>query len=108
MPAWSGCKMLEDMPGTNDIQITVLIAGRPYPLQIKASDEPVIRQIAKEVNEKVQQMQKTYPNRDKQDCLALAILGVAAELHEARKQLDQPEDLSIRLEKLHGLIDKLI
>ncbi|HHJ49586.1 MAG TPA: cell division protein ZapA [Phaeodactylibacter sp.] len=96
------------MATSDQIQITVLIAGRPYPLQIKASDEPVIRQIAKEVNEKVQAMQQAYPNRDKQDCLALAILGVAAELHEAKKQLDQPEDLPERLEKLNSLLDGLL
>ena len=44
-------------------QLTVTIAGRPYPLKIKASDEPVIRQIVKEVNEKVNKFQLTYANR---------------------------------------------
>ena len=41
------------MEGQETKQITVLIAGRPYRLKIKEGDEPTIRRIVKEVNEKI-------------------------------------------------------
>jgi len=41
------------MEGQDTLNITVLIAGRPYPLKIKAGDEHTIRKIVKDVNEKI-------------------------------------------------------
>ncbi|MCU0345675.1 MAG: cell division protein ZapA [Saprospiraceae bacterium] len=90
-------------------QLTVTIAGRPYPLKIKASDEPMVRQIVKEVNEKVNKFQLTYPNREKQDCLAMALLGYAVDLHKATSQqptASSPPDVSERLSRIESLLDE--
>lgn len=88
-------------------QLTVTIAGRPYPLKIKASDEPVIRRIVKEVNEKINKFQLTYPNREKQDCLAMALLAYAVDLHKASSQpsASSPE-ISEKLARIQSLIDE--
>ena len=56
------------MEGQDTLNITVLIAGRPYPLRIKAGDEHTIRKIVKDVNEKINKFQLTYIKKDKQDC----------------------------------------
>jgi cell division protein ZapA len=56
------------------IKITVTLAGRPYPLQIKEHDEAIIRKIVNEINGKVNRLQQTYTGKDKQDCLALVML----------------------------------
>jgi cell division protein ZapA (FtsZ GTPase activity inhibitor) len=64
--------------------ITVVIAGRPYPLKIKESDEPVIRRIVNDVNEKIRLFQDTYPRKDRQDWLSMAILTLAVDLHKAQ------------------------
>jgi cell division protein ZapA (FtsZ GTPase activity inhibitor) len=64
-------------------QLTVTIAGRPYPLKIKANDEPAIRRIVKEVNDKINQFQLAYPGREKQDCVALVLLAYAVDLYKA-------------------------
>lgn len=89
-------------------QLTVTIAGRPYPLKIKASDEPVIRQIVKEVNEKVNKFQLTYANREKQDCLAMALLGYAVDLHKATSQVTAAPtpDFSDKLSRIESLLDE--
>ena len=89
-------------------QLTVTIAGRPYPLKIKASDEPVIRQIVKEVNEKVNKFQLTYANREKQDCLAMALLAYAVDLHKATSQppASSPPDVSEQLSRIESLLDE--
>ena len=66
-------------------QLTVNIAGRPYPLKIKISDEPILRKIVREVNEKVNRFRLAYPKRDMQDCIAMATLAYAVDLHKARQ-----------------------
>jgi cell division protein ZapA (FtsZ GTPase activity inhibitor) len=64
--------------------ITVLIAGRPYPLKIKEGDEPIIRRIVKEVNDKITLFQNTYPRKDRQDHLAMVLLTYAVDTHKAQ------------------------
>ena len=71
------------MEDTDSKQLTVIIAARPYPLKIKATDELAIRRIVKDINDKVNQLQLSYPEKDKQDCLALTLLTFAVELHRA-------------------------
>jgi len=101
------------MEEKDSLQLTVTIAGRPYPLKIKTSDEPVIRRIVKEVNEKVNRFQLTYPNREKQDCLAMALLAYAVDLHkasstQATKIAPSPPGLSDKLAHLEALLDKAL
>jgi len=55
------------------VRITVLIAGRPYPLKINKKDEPTIRRLVKEANDKVQEFQQLY-KKDKQDLLSMPLL----------------------------------
>ncbi len=90
--------------------ITVLIAGRPYPLKIKETDEPVIRRIVKEVNDKINRFQLTYANKDKQDCLSMALLTYAVDLHKTQQALPATEDPAVadKLTQLEALIDKLL
>ncbi len=88
--------------------ITVLIAGRPYPLKIEASDEPAIRKIVKEVNEKINRFQLTYTNKDKQDCLSMALLTYAVDLHKAKQSSAEGISLSSKLSNLDALLDKLL
>jgi cell division protein ZapA len=88
-------------------QLTFTIAGRPYPLKIKVSDEPMMRRVVKEINEKVTRFQLTYPNREKQDCLAMALLMYAVDLQKAKSQpkgVSSPE-LSDKLSQLEAILD---
>ncbi|MEM1321967.1 MAG: cell division protein ZapA [Bacteroidota bacterium] len=94
-----------------DIQtITVLIAGRPYPLKINAGDEPAIRQIVKEVNEKINEFQLTYNNKDKQDCLSMALLTYAVDLHKTEKEGTTTPDsaLSDKVKQLDDYLNQLL
>jgi cell division protein ZapA len=89
-------------------QITVLIAGRPYPLKIKSNDEAIIRKLVKDLNEKVNRFQLSYPNRDKQDCMAMTMLGMAVDLHQAQQGTTPNKQLAQRLVKLEELFDQLL
>jgi cell division protein ZapA len=89
--------------------ITILIAGRPYPLKIKAGDEATIRKIVKEINEKVNRFQLNYTKKDKQDCLSMAVLTYAVELHKAQQKINTPNTkLSDRINQLDQLLDQLL
>lgn len=102
------------------MNITVLIAGRPYPLKIKDGEEDTIRKIVKDVNEKINQFQLTYNKKDKQDCLSMALLTYAVDLNKAQNgELNGPEtsnenplpdnkDLSDKIHQLDGLLDRLL
>ena len=94
-------------------QLTVTLAGRPYPLKIKVLDEPILRKIIKEVNEKINRFRLAYPNRDMQDCLAMATLAYAVDLHKARHgapnstQNDLP-DIEKQIAQLETLVDSFL
>ena len=88
--------------------ITVLIAGRPYPLKITPEDESSIRKIVKEINEKINRFQLTYSNKDKQDCLSMALLTYAADLHKARQMSERDASLSARLSRLDELLEEMV
>lgn len=96
------------------INMTVLIAGRPYPLKIKGGDEPVIRKIVKDINEKINHFQLTYTKKDKQDCLSMALLTYAVDLHKTEQglsdELTPPVDteLSAKISQLDELLSHLL
>ncbi len=87
--------------------ITILIAGRPYPLKIKENDEHVVRKIAKELNEMVNRFQLKYANKDKQDCLAMALLTYAVDLQKAKKEVTSQE-VDDKLDSLDKFLEHLI
>ena len=90
--------------------ITVVIAGRPYPLRVKEEDEAAIRKIVKEVNDKVNHFQLTYNDRDKQDHLAMVTLTFAVELYKVRQNqpTERDETLATKLDDLDALLDRML
>ena len=95
------------METDNMKSITVLIASRPYPLRIKEEDEKRIKGIVKDINDKISKFQLTYAQKDKQDCLAMALLTYAVDL---QKQREQTEDSALmrHLESIEALVDAAI
>jgi len=96
------------MEGQSTKNITVLIAGRPYPLKVKLEDEPAIRKIVKEVNEKINKFQLNYTNKDKQDCLSMTLLTYAVDLHKAQQSVHQENSISSKLTEIESLLDSLL
>jgi len=98
------------MTEENMIKITVIIAGRPYPLRIKAADEPAVRKIVKEVNDKITTFQSSYQGRDKQDGLSMTILTYAFDLYKLRQDRPDPNEPGIHshLDRIDELLEKLL
>lgn len=84
--------------------ITVLIANRPYPLKIKEKDEKRIKEIVQEINDKINTFQLTYSQKDKQDCLAMALLTYAVDLHKNRENTENSTMVK-HLQQIEALID---
>ena len=88
-------------------QISVIIAGRGYPLKIKENEEEVIMSIAEEVNRRIREYQEAYPNREKQDWLSMAILSYAIEKYQAEKTFSDAK-LVQRFTQVESYIDDLL
>jgi len=91
---------------------SVMIAGRSYPLKIQSSDEAKIRDIVKEVNEKVMAFSTTYTKKDKQDCMAMVLLTYAVDLHKLQKEensgLAASEEVTDKMQGIESLLDNLL
>ena len=87
--------------------ITITLAGRPYPLKIKDSDEDSIKRIVKDLNEKINNFQLSYSGKDKQDCLSMVLLTVSVELHKLRQQASIKE-AEEKLDDLENYMDTLL
>ncbi len=78
--------MTNTPPPSAIVQITVLIAGRPYLLKVNASDEVLIHRLTQEVNDKVAAFKTAQPAKDQQDCLAMALLTYAVEHYRTNEK----------------------
>ncbi len=95
--------MEEDLKG-----MQVVIAGRTYPLRVKAGDKASIQQVVDSLNEKVRDFQLTYINKDVQDCLAMALLTYAVELQKQTQKEETSDDLVKKVDQLETLIDDIL
>ena len=91
-------------------QITVTIAGEPYPLKILPRDEASLLQIVGNINKRVENFRRSHPTRAKEAVLSMALLATAIDLHKARQSGASPssEDLTARLSSLESYLDQLI
>lgn len=90
--------------------ITVVIAGRPYPLKVAEGEEAAVRKAAKEINDRVDGFSLAYTDQDKQDCLSMAILTYAVELQKLQlaPAVPTPADLDARLSRLDARLGDLL
>ncbi len=99
------------MPEDKDsITITAIVAGRPYPLRVKQSDEAGLRKMISEINAKFNEFQVNYSSRDKQDCLVMTLLTYASELRTHRQAVTPEEggELIDKLDALEQLLDGML
>lgn len=92
-------------------QVTLVIAGRSYPVQIDPVEEQEVKTVVAEVNARVESIQSRYPKQDKQDCLAMAILMYASELHKIQhtgELAEMQEAMAAKMSAIENLLDDLL
>lgn len=88
--------------------ITVLIAGRSYPLVVEKAEEQTVLQSVKAINERITAIQAQFQSKDKQDCLAMAFLEMALDRHNKKTET---ADINLIKQSLAGIektISKLL
>lgn len=87
--------------------IQVIIGGRSYPIKVTDEEEEMVLKVVMEINEKIKKFQMTYQQRDKQDCLSMALLTYAVEYYKV-KENGVPADVISRLAALDTTLSEMI
>jgi len=69
-----------------ELSIKIKIANRVYPLTVDASEEEGIRNAAEKINQSIDDFQRLYAVKDKQDLIAMAALKVATRNFDLEKK----------------------
>jgi len=91
------------------LKVKISIADRVYPLTINPDQEEGLRKAAKSIESLIEQFEKSYAVRDKQDVLAMCALQFATKAEQ--KGLDvQNEDTTVhdKLKAMHQFLDNFI
>lgn len=87
------------------VKLKITIAGRQYPMSVKAEEEEIIRKAGKQINELIKDFEQKYDIRDKQDALAMCSLQyVSKTIGLEKNEVDGEENTQKRLRKI---IDEL-
>lgn len=62
------------------LALKIVLAGRTYPLTIKAEEENAVREAAERINANIQKLQGSYAVKDMQDLLAMTALQMAVQM----------------------------
>ncbi|MDG1652301.1 MAG: cell division protein ZapA [Flavobacteriaceae bacterium] len=88
------------------LKIKLTIANRVYPLSVAPEQEASLRASAKKIEATIQQLEKNYAVRDKQDVLAMCSLQYAAQLEKLKNQENSaPSDKEDKVQELIDLIN---
>lgn len=87
------------------LKIKLTIANRVYPLSVAPDQEASLRASAKKIEATIQQLEKNYAVRDKQDVLAMCALQYAAQLENRPENNSTKDEPSVKTNELIELID---
>ncbi len=71
----------------SELTLQITIAGKNYPLSVKASEEATIRKAELQLEEAVSMFQKNYSVKDRGDLLAMAALQIITKLNNTPPQV---------------------
>jgi cell division protein ZapA len=91
----------------NNLNLNVIVAGRPYKLKVTPEEEVIVRQAGREINEKVQNYQDQFYSKDKQDFLAMIALQQRVDALKGSSAVESEAWLK-KLEELESLLDQTL
>ena len=87
------------------LKIKLTIANRVYPLSVAPDQEASLRASAKKIEATIQQLEKNYAVRDKQDVLAMCSLQYAAQLEQSKSQSNPVHSEDDKVQELIDMIE---
>ncbi len=87
-------------------RMTIVIAGRSYPLKVSTAEAQLISSIEKEINDQIRQYQLTYKDRDIRDCLSMVLLTRV--LSTNKEDLSDDGSILQRLDKINSFLESTI
>lgn len=88
--------------------IKLMIGNQIYPISVKRDQEEIFRKAAKDINEKLQRYQTTYPNQGYEKYMSIALLDFAVKVlqvennHETEPYCKSIEQLTTEIEEVLG------
>ena len=87
-------------------KIKLNIGNRIYPLSVDAKQEEVLRKASKKINEMINDYERKYAVKDKQDSLAMCALQVLSQSNLFTKSEDvNSSEIENKIEEIKNLID---
>ncbi|MBC7884265.1 MAG: cell division protein ZapA [Saprospiraceae bacterium] len=96
--------MMEESDQKN---ISVSIAGRNFPIKITPIEEILVLDLVTELNDKVSEFQKTYPGKDKLDCVIMTLLTYAFDQKKSIESTDLDEATQ-KIDTIKGILKELV
>lgn len=87
-------------------KLTVVIAGRSFPVKVNKAEELILPVIEKDLNEQIRQIQLSYSDRDIQDCLSMVLLTHAISNHD--QEPINISDISSKVDKLNHEVESAL
>ena len=84
-------------------KLTIVIAGRSFPVKVNKAEELILPVIEKNLNEQIRRIQLSYSDRDIQDCLSMVLLTQAISNH-IQEPFNLP-DISTKVDRLNQEIE---
>lgn len=92
-----------------ELSIKVKIANRVYPLTVKAAEEEGIRKAAEKINHSINEFERLYAVKDKQDLLAMVALKIASKNFELENNgIVDDAGVEEDLKKMEQLFDRIL
>ncbi len=90
------------------IPINITIADRTYRIKVSPSDEGVVRKTVKLINDKIIEFKTNFAGKDMQDYVSMVILWYATQMQQNGEPAGNNEQLTEKLNKLEGILDKIL
>ncbi|BAV09173.1 cell division ZapA family protein [Filimonas lacunae] len=90
------------------IPVNILIGDRTYRLKIEPSDEELVRNVIKMVNDKIVEFKTMFAGKDMQDYIAMVLIWLATEQRKEGNDLIRNKNASDKLASLESMIDRIL
>jgi cell division protein ZapA (FtsZ GTPase activity inhibitor) len=90
------------MKEENHISVSMTLSGRVFPVKVTPEEEPFVREIETELNNKINMFKKDFPSRDLADHVLMTLLTVVYE--NLSKETEKDVLLTEKIAKLRHIL----